>query len=108
MYIKILIIIFIVCIILICLKNKLQNNDIFYDIEALIYNEGQFIKSKTAEIEISKKSFNLVFMNGERLLMNSSEKSKTYFDKFTFSLENKLIDELMMDKEHFNTHQLIN
>ena len=85
-----------------------QSNDIFYDIEALIYKEGQFIKSKTAEIEISKKSFNLVFMNGERLLMNSNEKSKTYFDKFTFSLENKLIDELMMDKEHFNTHQLIN
>ena len=36
-------------------------------------------------------------MNGERLLMNSNEKSKTYFDKFTFSLENKSVDELMMD-----------
>ena len=85
-----------------------EKNDIFYDIEALIYKEGQFIKSDKAEIEISKKNFNLVFYNGERLLLNFDEKSKTNFDKFTYSLVNKSVDELMMDKEHYNTFDLIN
>ncbi len=85
-----------------------QENDIFYNIEAVIYKEGQFIKSKSAIIEISKKNFNLIFKTGERLLLNSNEKSKTNFDKFTYSIENKDIEELMMDKEHFNTFELIN
>ena len=84
-----------------------QIDDTFYDIEALIYKEGQLIKSNTAEIEISKKSFNLVFKNGERLVLNKDEKSKTNFDKFTYSIENKSVDLLMMDKEHFNTLQLL-
>ena len=44
------------------------DDDIFYNIEAVIYNEGQFIKSKSAIIEISKKNFNLIFNTGERLL----------------------------------------
>ena len=39
-------------------------DDIFYNIEAVIYNEGQFIKSKSAIIEISKKNFNLIFNTG--------------------------------------------
>ena len=85
-----------------------QENDIFYNIEAVIYNEGQFIKSKSALIEISKKNFNLIFNTGERLLLNSIEKSKTNFDKFTYSIENKDIEELLMDKEHYNTLELIN
>ena len=85
-----------------------QENDIFYDIEAVIYQEGQFIKSRSAIIEISKKSFNLIFNTGERLLLNSIEKSKTNFDKFTYSIENKDIEELLMDKEHYNTLELIN
>ena len=83
-------------------------DDIFYNIEAVIYNEGQFIKSKSALIEISKKNFNLIFNTGERLLLNSIEKSKTNFDKFTYSIENKDIEELLMDKEHYNTLELIN
>ena len=85
-----------------------QENDIFYNIEAVIYKEGQFIKSKSAIIEISKKNFNLIFKTGERLLLNNIEKSKTDFDKFTYSIENKDIEELLMDKEHYNTLELIN
>tara|TARA_Y100000768_G_C23928123_1_gene658618 strand:+ start:336 stop:1364 length:1029 start_codon:yes stop_codon:yes gene_type:complete len=84
-----------------------QKNGIFYDIEALIYKEGQFIKSNSAEIEISKKNFNLVFNEGERLLLNIKEKSKTNFDKFTYSIENNEIEELLMDKEHYNTIDLL-
>jgi len=83
-------------------------DDIFYNIEAVIYNEGQFIKSKSAIIEISKKNFNLIFNIGERLLLNSIEKSKTNFNKFTYSIENKDIEDLLMDKEHYNTLELIN
>ena len=49
-----------------------QSDGIFYDIEALIYKDGQFIKSSKAEIEISKKNFNLVFQYGERLILNLS------------------------------------
>ena len=82
-------------------------DDIFYNIEAVIYNEGQFIKSKSAIIEISKKNFNLIFNTGERLLLNSIEKSKTNFDKFTYSIENQDIEDLLMDKEHYNTLELI-
>ena len=85
-----------------------QENDIFYNVEAVIYKEGQFIKSRSAIIETSKKNFNLVFNLGERLLLNSSEKSKTNFDKFTYSIENNDIEELLMDKEHYNTIELIN
>lgn len=83
-------------------------DDIFYNIEAVIYNEGQFIKSKSAIIEISKKNFNLIFNTGERLLLNGIEKSKTNFDKFTYSIENQDIEDLLMDKEHYNTLELIN
>ena len=32
-----------------------QKNNKFYDVEAIIYKDGQFIKSKNAEIEIEKK-----------------------------------------------------
>ena len=85
-----------------------QENDIFYNVEAVIYKEGQFIRSRSAIIETSKKNFNLVFNLGERLLLNSSEKSKTNFDKFTYSIENNDIEELLMDKEHYNTIELIN
>ena len=85
-----------------------QSDGIFYDIEALIYKDGQFIKSSKAEIEISKKNFNLVFQYGERLILNSDEKSKTIFDKFTYSIKNKVIEELYMDKEHYNSLDLIN
>ena len=83
-------------------------NDIFHNIEAIIYNEGQFVKSRSAEIEILNKNFNLIFYNGQRLILNSNEKSKTNFDKFTFSIENTNIEDLSMDRDHFNTIELIN
>ena len=84
-----------------------QKQNIFYGIEALIYEDNQIIKSERARIEVSKKNFNLVFYNGERLLLNLSEKSKTNFDKFTYSIQNKDIDKLLLDKEHYNTLGLL-
>ena len=84
-----------------------QKKNKFYDVEAIIFEDGQFIKSKTAEIEIDKKNYNLIFNNGERVILNEDEKSKTNFDKFIYSIENEDIEILMMDKEHFNTLQLL-
>lgn len=84
-----------------------EEGDIFYNIESLIYKEGQFIKSRSARIEISKKDFNIIFNHGERILLNENEKSITNFDKFTYSIENKNIEPLLMDKEHYNTLELI-
>ena len=86
---------------------KKQKNNKFYDIEAIIYEDGQFIKSKDAKIEIENKNYNLIFNNGERVILNEIEKSKTNFDKFIYSIENKEIEILMMDKEHFNTLELL-
>ncbi len=80
----------------------------FFDVEALIYKNGEFIKSNTAEFEISKKNFNLIFHNGERLSLNNEETSKTNFEKFVYSIENRDIEKLYFDKEHFNTIDLIN
>lgn len=85
-----------------------KKDNIFYDVEALIYKDGQFIKSKSAKIEISKKNFNLIFQYGERLTLNSEEISNTKFEKFIYSIENKNIEELSYDKEHFNTLELMN
>ncbi len=85
-----------------------QNDGVFYGVEALIYDDGQFIKSISAEIEVSKKNFNLIFHQGERLSLSDNEKSKTYFDKFIYSIESGKIEKLFKDKEHFNTLELIN
>ena len=84
-----------------------QKKNKFFNVEAIIFNGGQFIKSNSAEIEIEKKSYNLIFNNGERVILNEKEKSKTNFDKFVYSIDNKEIEVLMMDKEHFNTLQLL-
>ena len=84
-----------------------QKKNKFFNVEAIIFNNGQFIKSNTAEIEIEKKSYNLIFNNGERIILNENEKSKTNFDKFVYSIENNEIEILMMDKEHFNTLELL-
>ncbi len=84
-----------------------KEDNIFYDIETIIYNENQFITSKSVVIELSKSNFNLVFSNGERLILNNTEKSKTVFDKFTYILESKKYEELLMDKDHYNTFELI-
>ena len=84
-----------------------QSNNKFFDVEAIIYEDGQFINSKNVEIEIDKKNYNLIFNKGERVILNNTEKSKTIFDKFIYSIENNEIEILMMDKEHFNTLQLL-
>ena len=84
-----------------------KDDNIFYDIEAIIYDQNQFIASDSVIIELSKSNFNLVFTDGERLILNKDEKSKTVFDKFTFILESKKYEELLMDKDHYNTLELI-
>ena len=86
---------------------KNQKNNKFYNVEAIIYEDGQFINAKNAEIEIDKKNYNLIFNTGERIILNKNEKSQTVFDRFVYSIENKDIEILMMDKEHFNTFQLL-
>ncbi len=86
-------------------ESKEENT--FYDIEAIIYDQNQFVASESVVIELSKSNFNLVFTNGERLILNDEEKSKTIFDKFTYILESKKYEELLMDKDHFNTIELI-
>ena len=87
---------------------KKQTNNIFYDVEAVIFNGGQFIKSSDAKIEIENKNYNIIFQKGERIILNDVEKSKTDFDKFVYSIENKEIEDLTFDKEHFNTFELLN
>ena len=84
-----------------------QKNNKFFDVEAIIYEDGQFINSSNVEIEIDKKNYNLIFNKGERIILNDTEKSRTIFDKFIYSIENNEIEILMMDKEHFNTLQLL-
>jgi len=86
-------------------EKKVDNT--FYDIEAIIYDQNQFIVSNSVQIELSKSNFNLVFLDGERLILNDNQKSKTIFDKFTYVLESKNYEELLMDKDHYNTFELI-
>ena len=83
---------------------KIDNE--FYDVEAIIFKDGQFIKSNKANIEIENKNYNIIFYKGERIILNNIEK-ETSFDKFTYSIENKEIEELTFDKEHFNTFELL-
>ena len=86
--------------------NKQQNNK-FFDVEAFIYEDGQFITAKDAYLEIENRNYNMIFNNGERVILNTIEKSKTIFDKFIYGIENKEVELLMMDREHFNTLELL-
>ena len=86
---------------------KKKEDNIFYDVQAIIYPENQFINSKSVKIEPSKSHFNLVFEEGERLILDEIEKSKTLFDKFTYSLSSKESEILLMDKDHYNTFELL-
>ena len=52
-------------------------------------------------------NYNLIFNDGERVILNAVEKSKTTFNKFIYSIENEEMELLMMDKEHFNTLELL-
>ncbi len=86
-------------------EKKIDNK--FYNVEAIIFEDGQFIKANSANIEIENKNYNIIFYKGERVILNNFEKSKTSFDKFIYSIENKEIEELTYDKEHFNTFELL-
>ena len=84
-----------------------KDQDTFYDVQAIIYEDNQFISANSVQIELSKSNFNLVFYYGESLVLNEKENSKTQFDKFTYTIENKKYEILLMDKEHYNTLELI-
>jgi lipopolysaccharide export LptBFGC system permease protein LptF len=84
-----------------------KDENTFYNVEAIIYDQNQFIVSGSVEIELSKSNFNLVFSNGERIILNDIEKSKTVFDKFTYILESKKYEKLLLDKDHYNTFELV-
>lgn len=84
-----------------------KSNNTFYNVNAIIYDDGQFINSNKAKIEIEKKNYNIIFYDGERVILNGIEKSKTIFEKFIYSIENNEIEILMYDKEHFNTLELL-
>lgn len=85
-----------------------QSNNKFFDVEAIIYQGGQFITSKSAYIEIENRNYNIIFNEGERVILNRTEKSITSFDKFIYSIDDKETELLMMDRQHFNTFQLLN
>ena len=84
-----------------------QDNNKFSNVNAIIFEDGQFINAKEANIEIENKNYNLIFYEGERVIFNDTEKSKTIFNKFIYSIENNKIEILMYDKEHFNTFELL-
>ena len=86
--------------------SKSDNN--FKKVEAILYKDNQFILAENAVIEYDKHGFNIVFLKGFRLLMNSNEKSKTIFEKFIFNIKIDNLEELTYDKEHYNTTQLLN
>lgn len=85
-------------------SNEGQN---YYDVESILYEDNQFIKADYSIIEHDKNGFNIIFYNGFRLKLNNDEKSKTIFEKFIYHIQNKNLDILLFDKEHFNTLQLI-
>ena len=86
-------------------KNHDENN--YFNVEALIYKDNQFIKSDKASIEYSKSGFNIIFKDGIRVKMNDKEKSKTIFEKFTYNVIKDNLEELLLDKDHFNTLNLL-
>ena len=86
--------------------NKVENN--FYKVEAVLHGNKQFVKSDFATIEYDVRGFNITFYDGIRLIMNKNEKSKTIFKRFTFNINKKKKDELLLDKDHFNTLELLN
>ena len=86
---------------------KTNDDNQFSDVEALILKDNQFVKSKKAYIEYEKLGFNVIFINGIRVKMNKNEKSKTTFEKFTYNIAKNNLEILLLDKEHFNTLELL-
>lgn len=85
-----------------------KNNKTLEDVEAVLYQEGQFIKSNLAYIEYDKKGINIIFVDGFRVKLNHFEKSKTTFERFTFNIQKEINNDLSYDKDHFNTLELLN
>ena len=85
-----------------------KRDDIFYNVDAIVYKDNQFIKSQRATIEISKKDFNLIFHQGQRISIDNEEMIKTDFERFVYSIKDKNLEEMSYDKQHFNTIELIN
>lgn len=84
-----------------------RDNYLFFNVESILYENNEFIKSEFAEIEYDKNGFNIIFTNGQRVIMNQTEKSKTQFEKFVYNFVNQDIEEVLEDKEHFNTFELL-
>ena len=82
-----------------------KNN--FKNVNAIIYNENKFIKSNNAILEFNENTLNIIFSDGERVILNNNEKSFTKFEKFTYSIKNEKIEKLLYDKEHFTTLELL-
>jgi len=86
---------------------KESEKNTFYKVEAIIFENNQFIISDRLNIEYTDNGYNIVFLNGYRIQMSNLEISKTIFKKFVYNLKNKSPDKLSFDKEHFNTFQLL-
>jgi len=82
-------------------KNHFQN------VDALIYKDNLFIKSKTADIEFGINSANIIFYDGERIEINTKNQNKTVFKKFSYGINKTNIDNLLYDKDHYNTLELL-
>ena len=73
-----------------------------------------FMFDRSKELECSEEFLKLSY-NKNEICYNQDwktgkydiEKSKTLFNRFIYSIENKDIEMLMMDKEHFNTLELL-
>lgn len=85
-----------------------NSKNLFLNIEALIYKKNQFIVADKAEILTNQDGFNIIFHNGIRIKMNDDEKSKTIFEKFIYNIDKKKVTKLSLDKDHYNTYQLLN
>jgi len=87
---------------------KNTDENFFYDVEAIIYNDNQFIISEKAQTKINDDAFNINFINGKRITFENNEKSYTVFDKLNYVVKKKEIDKLLYDRDHYNTLELIN
>lgn len=87
---------------------KNSDENFFYNVEAILYNDNQFIVSEKAQTKIYDNAFNINFINGNRITFDNKEKSYTTFDKLNYVVKKKEINKLLYDKDHFNTLELIN
>ena len=87
---------------------KNTDENFFYNVEAILYNDNQFIVSEKAQTKINDNAFNINFINGKRITFDNSEKSYTTFDKLNYVIKKKEINKLLYDRDHFNTYELIN